>query len=315
MHPVMESLMEAVERDPYPTGHATLYWQREGERLKVKREGDLVSLRGFGVGTGGAQTFSWKVIHALERLSYREVTERLKSYAEIWSLTRRLARGLSQGLTFDVWKSAVIVATLADHWAQQGLSPRTFAVIGDGDGFLSALVRQFVPQARIYCIDLPKGLVFQAHLHHRADKKARLTRLRWRGEEEAEVVFVLPQEIEQIPDPIDCAVNIASMQEMSAASIASYFKFLRQRSLPESRFYCVNRLEKPLPGVEAARFLEYPWAREDAIFLDGPCPYYTHYVSRLRSPRGVSLLGARVPFLNRFDGPMVHRLAHLACLP
>lgn len=79
----------------------------------------------------------------------------------------------------------------------------------------------------------------------------------------ADVVFALPQDIEIISDQIDCAVNIASMQEMKPSSIQAYFAFLRKRSGPGSRFYCVNRLHKELPGGEVASFYDYPWRQDD----------------------------------------------------
>ena len=56
---------------------------------------------------------------------------------------------------------------------------------------------------------------------------------------QVDITFVLPQDIERITDEIDCAINIASMQEMNEFSITSYFTFLRRRSTPRSRFYSV----------------------------------------------------------------------------
>lgn len=41
----------------------------------------------------------------------------------------------------------------------------------------------------------------------------------------ADITFALPYEIERIADDIDCAINIASMQEMTEFSIAGYFAF------------------------------------------------------------------------------------------
>ena len=205
-----------------------------------------------------------------------------------------------------------MVAVLAGHWERHQLAPRTFAMIGDGNGFLGALIRRVVPEARMYCIDLPKALVFQAAIHQRADARASMGRVAGPGASEASITFVLPQEIDQVPDMIDCAVNVASLQEMNRRSIEGYFTWLRRRSRPQSRFYCVNREEKSLPGGEVARFAEYPWRSDDEVWLDGPCLYYTHYLSRRSSPEGPRLLGRRVPFINYFEGSMRHRLVHLA---
>ena len=224
---------------------------------------------------------------------------------------RCLAHDLSVDLTFDVWKQSVALSLLADHWTDYNLSPSTFAVIGDGHGFLAALIRRHVPQSRVYCIDLPKILVFQARLHELADRSASMSIMSKESVRPTAVTFVLPKDVEVIPDQIDCALNIASMQEMNDLSIASYFQFLRRHSTPSSRFYCINRLQKELPGGEVTSFKDYPWQEDDAVFIDGPCPYFTHVVGRT-GPRGPRVLGVRVPFINHFDGTHMHRLVRLA---
>ena len=311
MHPVTEALLEQVRRDPYPKEHTSLYWQSEGEKLLIRRQGEDLLFQGFGIGAAGREGTAWNTFHALERASYRRVSSRLRSYGKIWMALRRLARDLSIRISYDIWKSAVILAVLEDHWEEHRLSPRTFAMIGDGSGVLGALIRRHRPGIRMFCIDLPKALAFQSYFHGRADTRARLCRVSEADSEKADVLFVLPQETESVSDPIDCAVNIASMQEMDASSIRAYLAFLRKRSMAGSHFYCVNRKEKKLPGGEIARLDGYPWDPRDKIFLEGPCPYYTHYFSRCMKPAGPRWLGVRVPFINAFDGPMWHRLAHL----
>lgn len=315
MNPVTESLLEEVRLNPYPREHTSLYWQSEGENLSIRRREEDLLFKGFGIAPSGREGVAWKTLHALERASYGGVTSRLRSYEKTWAALRQLARDLSIRISYDIWKSAVILAVLEDHWEEHRLSPRTFAMIGDGSGILGALVRRVRPGARMFCIDLPKGLTFQSYFHSRADERVRLSRALDPGREKADVLFALSQEAESVSEPIDCAVNIASMQEMNASSIRSYFQFLRKRSGPDSRFYCVNREEKKLPGGETARINGYPWDTRDRVFLNGPCPYYTHYFSRRMRPPGLRRLGVRVPFINAFDGPMLHRLVHLEPLP
>lgn len=224
------------------------------------------------------------------------MSARYRSYPLIWRLARQLARDLRCTLTFDVWKYAMALTVLADHWQDHQLSPRTFALIGDGYGFLGALIRRYLPQTRLYCIDIPQTLVFQRGTH---------------AIDLAEVFFVQPQNIEDIHGMIDCAINIASMQEMNAFTIEHHFRFLRQRSHKHSRFYCVNRVEKMLPGGEVVRFAEYPWHKDDDAFIDGRCPYYTHFLGKQTRLQGPRFLGLRVPFVNYFDGDIEHRLVRL----
>jgi hypothetical protein len=131
---------------------------------------------------------------------------------------------------------------------------------------------------------------------------------------QTDITFVHPKDIELIPDGIDCAIALVSMQEMNAFSIASYFEFLRRRSTLRSRFYYVGRLRKELPGGEIVRFYDHPWREDDEVFIDGPCPYLTHFFDQYKYPNGPQLLGVRVPFINYWDGASWHRLVRLAPL-
>jgi hypothetical protein len=311
MNPAIEELLTIVETDPLPEAHTSSHWRLYGRKTVVQRHGDELVLRGYGFGSMEGHGLPWQAAQTIERWSYLRVTSRLTSYPSVWKAAKRLARDLSFDLTFDVWRQSVALAVLVDHWAEYNLHPKTFAMIGDGYGFFGALVRKWVPYPTVYCIDLPKMLVFQAHTHELADGAATMSLLSNNGGQ-ADVVLSMPQDIGLISTHIDCAINIASMQEMTNSSIASYFAFLRQRSTPESRFYCVNRLRKELPGGEVTSFQDYPWQEDDEVFIDGPCPYYTHFLASHTLAKGPKLWGIRVPFVNYFDGIQMHRLERLA---
>ena len=312
MSRVIDSLMEAVEQDPYPAGHTSSYWRQEGEKMIVDRRQGKLRLEGLMADTDRI-TLPGRWMNSLERLSYLPATLPLRFYRRSWRLTRCLARDLSQPLTHHNWRFAVVLALLTEHWKRYDLRPKTFALIGDGEGFLGALISRAIPEARIYSIDLPKALVLQAVIHEKANPGGRLSLT---SEENSVpgpgVSLALPGQIERIGSPIDCAINLCSMQEMERSSVEGYFQFLRKRSGPGSRFYCVNRMEKELPGGDCRRFHEYPWRKEDEIFIDGPCPYIRHFLSRTAASRGPRLLERRIPFVNFFDGTTLHRLAHLA---
>ena len=315
MNPVMKELLQIVETDPFPDAHTSSHWQLHAREITFERQGDELVLRGSWLGTVNSRggPFS-RTGRALERLSYRRVTDRLTSYPTIWKTASNLAHDLSFPLSFDVWRQSVALAVLVDHWAAYNLSPKTFAVIGDGHGFLGALIRRRFPQSKVYSIDLAPLLILQAHTHESTNPDATISVVSPQKLEPTDVSLVLPQDVEAIPDEIDCGINIASMQEMSDFSIASYFSFLRSHSSERSRFYCINRLRKELPGGEVTEFTNYPWRNEDEIFIDGPCPYYAHFFSRATLPKGPWVLGVRVPFVNHFDGIVMHRLARLTPL-
>lgn len=316
MNHVIETLLEIVAADPLPAAHTSSHWQRYGRETLVERAGDCLVLRPAGFEGIEQLRLNGRIVHLVERLSYRSVTSRLKSYAPVWRMSKQLAHDLSGVVNFYVFKSTCALAVLTDHWLAYGLSARTFALIGDGYGFPSALIRRWQPGSRLYCIDLPKMLVFQASTHEKADPGATMSVLSANHSNRADITFVVPEDIERIADEIDCAISIASMQEMNEFSIASYFTFLRRRSTMRSRFYCVSRLQNKLPGGEIASFTDYPWREDDEVFLDGSCPYYTHFLTgySYTLPNGPRLLGRRVPFINYFDGIHMHRLVRLAPL-
>lgn len=312
MDRVIEILLERVAAEPLPVEHTSSHWLRYGQETVVERRGNELLLRASGFEIVTARSLPDRALSSLERLSYRSVTMRLRSYPAVWRVATTLVRDLSATPNFNVFKSACVLSILVDHFTAHRLDPQVFALIGDGYGFLGALLRRYVPASRLYCIDLPKQLVFQARTHRTAHPHATMAVLSGDVQEPAQTTFVAPGEIGQIDEMIDCAINVASMQEMAASSISAYFDFLRRRSAPRSRFYCVNRQVKELVGGEVAQFYDYPWRDEDEVYIDGPCPYYTHFFARDTRHSGPRVLGVRVPFVNAFDGVVLHRLAHLA---
>jgi hypothetical protein len=306
---VLDELLGIVERDPLPDADVSSHWRAYGARTVVERGAAGLVLRASGFQTLHRLGPAGQVLSRLERLSYLAVTARSRSYRQVWGDAAALARSLGADPDFYVFKSACALALIRDHCAEAGLRPRAVMLIGDGEGFLGALLRRVWPGTTIWSADLPKQLVFQARTHAAADPDARLA---VGPERDGDVRFVLPADIEAIPPRIDLAVTIASLQEMSARSVHAYFACLRRRGHEGSRFYCVSRAEKILPGGEVSRFTDYPWSDADRVFVDGVCPYHTHYLSRRTGPRGPRVAGVRVPFVNHFDGVHLHRLAHLA---
>lgn len=319
MNDVLESLLARVETEQSSPRNVSSYWKHYGSLTEVKRVHGRLVLRAAGMDPVRPQGPVELMVRGLERWSYRRVTARYRHFPKVWREALGLIRTLGLGATYNAFKLSSALSLLADHWEEHSLKPRTFYLIGDGDGFLGALIRRFVPGARLYCIDLAKMLVFQANTHMRAEPRARFTAVTGGAKTDpaAEIHFVSPDEADSLTEAFDCAINIASMQEMNHESIVRYFHLLRRTGSRDHRFYCVNRVEKTLPGGEVIRFHEYPWRGQDQVFMDGPCPYYAHFYSRQTLARGPRWgpWGFRVPFVNYFDGEMVHRLASLAPLP
>jgi len=325
MNPVTELLLRNAEKNPLPHAHTSSHWRHHRldklSRLKDLPTRTLTVLRGSSNGTDlqARNALLSRALTRIERWSYWKMTRGLTSWPEVWKTAKGLTKELQIGLSRHEWSSAVILATLVDHFQAFQLQPKTFALIGDGDGFLGTLILRYFrnQKIRMVNIDLPLALVLQASTHEAAHPKMAMSALLPdmqddRHPKQAGVTFVHPDRIEQIDEPIDCAINVASMQEMPPSSIEAYFLFLRRCSTKNSRFYCVNRLEKKLVGGEILKFYHYPWRKDDRLFIDGVCPYFVHFLEFQRSSRGPHFLGTRIPFLNYYNGPVMHRLVHLA---
>jgi len=106
----------------------------------------------------------------------------------------------------------------------------------------------------------------------------------------------------------DLVVNVASMQEMTNDTIASYFHLIRTTLNPEGLFYCCNRAKKILPDGEITQVMQYPWEQGDVAVVDEFCPWYQYFFAFYRAARGPTFLGLRLPIINYYDGPIIHRL-------
>ena len=153
---VIDELIKLAEQDPLPYEHTSSQWLRYGNQTVVDGTGDLLILKGTGFGTVVSRRSRLSgAAMALERLSYYAATKDLRNYGQIWNIAKQLARELSFDLTHNVWTQAMAMTTVMDHWRAYGLEPRVFALIGDGHGFLGALIKRYFPNSRIYQIDLP----------------------------------------------------------------------------------------------------------------------------------------------------------------
>jgi len=309
VHPIIQKLQTSYSEDLLPAADTSSHWQQYGNLTKASISEDGPELEGVGFGDFKRTRFEW-LRSLIGRWYFRSVTSKIDSYSTVQAEARELASDLGIGFTYEAWRQAVSVAVLKDHWEERNLEPKTFALIGDGYGFCGALIRRIIPNTKLLQVDLPKILIFQVDTISRADPDAKLALLA--ESQDADVVFACPSAIESYSSGIDCAINMASMGEMTHRSILQYFDFLRKRSRDGSHFYCVNRDSKTHPDGTVIRFDDYPWKETDETFLDGVCPYYTHYWSSRGSSTGPRIAGLRIPYLVEFEGPLRHRLVRLA---
>ena len=79
--------------------------------------------------------------------------------------------------------------------------------------------------------------------------------------------------------PIDLAINIASMQEMTEPVIAKYYDMMRRTASDRIAFYCCNRIQKQHYDGPGPKFSDYPWRDGDDIIGEGLSPWHQIYYS------------------------------------
>ncbi len=220
--------------------YASSHWHLLHKQAKVDFGKDtFVSLVGSGFGDLQNRSLVYRVFSWLTIFSYLVV---LKERWEILSLfvpAFNVIKRAGLHFTYDVFRQVCVVAALKPFLNKPAQAVRVLN-IGDGYGFLSLLIKEIYPQAKIVFVDLGKTLLFQAYYCQKVFPQARVFLVK--KDETAVVntdfIFCAAENLELINDQkFDVVINIASMQEMNVATISRYFKFLRCHIEKEGVFY------------------------------------------------------------------------------
>lgn len=295
---------------------ASSHWRSFSRQFEVMvgEGGEIQKLVGYGFGEShrfsiGSRTFAaignWLHLLVLDAPGLRAKVPQAKRVVHQMGL--HFSQDAFRQMCADWFLGGAI-----ENGAAGGGGVRTILVIGDGHGILSALLHNRFPSARILLVDLGATLLFQAAHLAKAFPSAThvLTDEDFAATSDATFSYCPADRIESLPKGvIDLAINVASMQEMTPAAVADYFKLLRERRT--KMFYCCNRLEKRLPGGEVLRFMDYPWSPDDMHLIDGPCPWLQWIFGRSRATH-VRVSGVPIPLVHRYDGVIWHRLTRIA---
>lgn len=296
---------------PYISSH----WRSHGDLFKIETgpRGELISLSGSGFGSCRWKNPVHKLIDQACILSHLLHLHHRASIVRLRAVAARICRDMGLDPTFDVFRQVFSFDLLQRYISPEMRRRRLFfLMIGDGYGVLSAIFKEMLPDSTIVMLDIGKTLLFQAYYCQKAHP---LCVHKIAGEANLDAVDFLYCPVEDLEKieryRFDIAVNIASMQEMSNATVARYYHFLRRNLRPDNLFYCCNREYKRSPGGEVSEFRKYPWMPGDRFFVDGICPWHQYFFSVGRAERGLTLFKVRIPFVNFYDGIHLHRLAVL----
>jgi hypothetical protein len=286
---------------------ASSYWRREADAFSVDPSG---AVRGGTVlGMIARPRGRWySALHRLLQTPFALIGRRFAAFAECRSHGRLIAERQAREFTEDILRQVLVLSLVRGHVATLPAS-QAIAVIGDGFGVLSSLLRLSFPQHNILVVNLTRPLLLDLVSIRKVFPSADIALLE-PGDDVAgacrqtnSAFFGVRADDADLmaAAPIGLALNVESMQEMDPPVIAAYFDRLRRCPAPTTYFYCCNRREKTLYDGTVVRFADYPFAAGDRILVDGACPW-------LRMS-----YGTRPPFYTfRPAGTFLHRLVALA---
>jgi len=293
--------------------HTSSHWKEMHEKTRASLTNGELALEGYGFGFRPKMGVIPKILSWINMLVYWLILPKRARVLSLFSVAIRTARAADHPLTYDCLRQLYTYI----HFIE-GRNYSQITIIGDGWGFLSALVCQLEPGAKLCVIDLGKTLIFQAKTLSSAAPHARLALMTEDGyigdaiPETADCVLCPAEHYETLAvGPIEIVINVCSMQEMSMETINGYFRFLRQNIAAGGLLYCCNRYEKILPDGEVVRIYDYPWQGSDEVLLDEICPWSRFFLDRKTLDRGPALGGLRIPLVNYFDGDIIHRLVRM----
>ena len=327
-YPALEELYRqyyenVVTDESADSSHISSHWQiyRKASHIKIDRDGNLVHLEGKGFGgyeqvrlSKRAAGYLCCMLHFL-RSGKKPLMFTLSR--EALSLVKKIPFNRHY-LSYDLFRQIDALSTIMSNCQVSQDERITVLIIGDGFGFLSALVKSVYPRAQIILVDIGSTLLFQC-LYLQALNPDRVHHVvgcdleNARALSETDFLYCPAEKLDQLRyRNYKFAINVCSMQEMHKAEIERYFRHLRVHGGPDSRFYCCNRESKVLPDGEKVEFEAFPWLASDQHIIDGYPSVYRFWVSAKLKGNGPRVCGIRVPFLDGPDGPIRHRLSCLS---
>lgn len=297
------------------------HWESFHKKIQIEFEGNKIkTLKGYGFGNLEDRFFISQVLSWITIGSY---LVRLKNRGELIRLIRTaipIIRRMGLLFSYDCFRYVCSLNLIMSKMKVKDKKRLNIIIIGDGYGVLSALIKEVFPSSLICLVDLGKTLLFQAYYcgkshpdhSHFLITDINSDEIYESGISNADFLYCPAEYLGMLRViSFDIAINIASMQEMNKNTINGYFEFLRRHMNSDNLFYCCNREVKEMPGGEISRFYSYLWLQEDVHLVDEYCPWHRYFISLHKEKNGPSIFKLRIPFINYFDGDILHRLTIL----
>jgi hypothetical protein len=274
-----DALARLAEQAKLTEASRSAYWAQQLESGQF----DGGTLGNFSTKTGALHSLG----HWALQLPFRWLAYGSRNFGVYHRIGRGIARRQGRQFTSDMLRQVLSLAHIRRRIAIEGAGP-AHLVIGDGYGAMASLLLAAAPERKIITVNLNQPLLSDLRLIRLAAPEAGIALATTREEMSAalsdpavRVVAVPADHAGAIAGtPLGVAVNIVSMQEMTAEAIAGYFRVMRSNPAGRTVFYCCNKLEKPLGDGNSSRFLDYPWRADDEVLIDGLCRWSHLYYSK-----------------------------------
>lgn len=293
--------------------------------VKIDETDKVVALRGIGFGDQMTRNPLQKGVHWIGHSIHFLQSQDKARIISLLAKTMKICNSTGFSVSFDVFKQ-ILSLNLILHYGSELLMDKkmpVFIVIGDGFGFMACLLKSVFPNALIILVDIGKTLLFQAFYCQRAHPESLHVLLNSDNfnPERADFLYCPAHQLKELDAhlqsqslKVDVSINIVSMQEMKPETVCEYFSFLRKNLEIQNLFYCCNREKKVLMGGEILEIKKYPYTERDHHYVDEYCPWYKFFLTARpyvykKKPQ---FLGFKLPFINYFEGPIIHRLSKLA---
>jgi hypothetical protein len=273
-----DALARLAEQAGLPEASRSAYWAQQLEAAQF----DGGTLGNFSTNTGALHTLG----HWTLQVPFRWMALGSRHFNAYHRAARAIARRQGRQFTLDMLRQVLTLAHISRHVAVEGGGLANL-VIGDGYGAMTSLLLDAAPRRKIITVNLNQPLLADLGLIRLATPEAGIGLVTTREEMAAALADPAVRVIAVPADnaaavagaPLGVAINIVSMQEMTADAIAGYFRVMRANPAGRTAFYCCNKLEKPLGDGSASRFHDYPWRTADDVRVDAICQwshlYYT----------------------------------------
>lgn len=281
-----DALEFLVSQSDAPEESRSSYWEQERQTFSVDAQGHVQGRTVMGLNTG-QDPWPKRSLHWTLQSPFRAMGAKYPDHGRLQALGRLISARQGRPYWLDAIRQVLSLSLILKHVSLQDRGAATL-VIGDGFGLMTSLVLLAFPERRVITVNLTKSLLLDLVNVRKAVPDIGLALPRSPDElaatldnPQARLIAVRADDAKIIAGaPIDLAINIASMQEMTLPVVAQYFDILRSSTSDRIAFYCCNRIQKQHYDGPGPNFHDYPWRDGDQILVEGKSPWNQLYYNK-----------------------------------